>query len=407
MKNLRTIFLLTISISLLVSEFTFALGNDQPDTDDQHFSVIIGAFAIHRNAERFTNQAHHSNFNAKFKFNPNRNLFYVYTLTTDEKEVAMAEAQRLRRETVYIDAWVYQGILGEEKKSINQDIDPVTRQPMKEIPVISEVPVVNEVAQSQATPSVEPPVVEPPVERKSVFTPVGEDGKKFFFKFYNATNNEPINGEVEAIDTDRARKMGSFKTNETISLPSPKNTTGNITLVSNTFGYRKVLKELNYVEPEGEGITNDENAGIVVPFEMVRLRKGDIVVMYNVFFYKDAAVMLPESRFEVENLLSMMKENPKCKIRIHGHTNGNGTGRIISMGDPKNFFSLTGTTQKIGTAKALSQERANTIRAFLLNNGINENRMEVKAWGGKRPLYDKDSAKAKENVRVEIEILEE
>jgi len=33
--------------------------------------------------------------------------------------------------------------------------------------------------------------------------------------------------------------------------------------------------------------------------------------------------------------------------------------------------------------------------------------MEVKAWGGKKPIHDKMSQRAQENVRVEIEILED
>ncbi|HEY8935253.1 MAG TPA: OmpA family protein, partial [Cyclobacteriaceae bacterium] len=134
---------------------------------------------------------------------------------------------------------------------------------------------------------------------------------------------------------------------------------------------------------------------------------GDIVVLYNVFFFKDAAVMMPESKYEVDNLLEMMNENPKCRIRLHGHTNGNATGKIISMGETKNFFSLTGSKEGLGTAKALSQERASVIRDYLVENGIDTRRMEIKAWGGKRGLYDKESTKARENVRVEVEIIED
>jgi hypothetical protein len=33
--------------------------------------------------------------------------------------------------------------------------------------------------------------------------------------------------------------------------------------------------------------------------------------------------------------------------------------------------------------------------------------MEIKAWGGKRPIHDKMSNRAQENVRVEIEILQD
>jgi outer membrane protein OmpA-like peptidoglycan-associated protein len=141
---------------------------------------------------------------------------------------------------------------------------------------------------------------------------------------------------------------------------------------------------------------------------MARLKKGDIAVMYNVYFFKDASVMRPESRYEVNSLLDMLNENPKYKIRIHGHTNGNATGKIISMDkDTQNFFSLNDTKEGFGTAKQLSEERATIIRDYLTSNGIDAKRMEIKAWGGKKPIHDKLSTRAQENVRVEIEILQD
>jgi outer membrane protein OmpA-like peptidoglycan-associated protein len=117
--------------------------------------------------------------------------------------------------------------------------------------------------------------------------------------------------------------------------------------------------------------------------------------------------MLPESKYEINSLLQMMQENPAYKIRLHGHTNGNYTGKIIVMGENKNFFSLTGSKSTQGSAKDLSQSRAEIIKEYLVANGIDGSRVEVKAWGGKRPIYDKHSANAKRNVRVEVEILEQ
>ncbi|MBP9927510.1 MAG: OmpA family protein, partial [Cyclobacteriaceae bacterium] len=111
--------------------------------------------------------------------------------------------------------------------------------------------------------------------------------------------------------------------------------------------------------------------------------------------------------YEVGSLLEMMKENPKYKIRIHGHTNGNSAGKIVSMGDSKNFFMLTRDNKDgHGSAQKLSEERAMLIRQYLVENGIDANRMEVKAWGGKKPIYEVDHPAAQANVRVEIEILE-
>jgi outer membrane protein OmpA-like peptidoglycan-associated protein len=90
---------------------------------------------------------------------------------------------------------------------------------------------------------------------------------------------------------------------------------------------------------------------------------------------------------------------------IHGHTNGNAAGKIIRMDKPGNFYSLTNTSQGMGSAKKLSEERALLIREYLISSGVSPERMQVKAWGGKKPIHDKHAVRANENVRVEIEIL--
>ena len=81
--------------------------------------------------------------------------------------------------------------------------------------------------------------------------------------------------------------------------------------------------------------------------------------------------------------------------------------KYLTVGPEKNFFSLDGAKEGMGTAKDLSRNRAEVIKDYLVSNGIEASRMEIKAWGGKRPLFDKNSANAKRNVRVEVEILEE
>ena len=47
------------------------------------------------------------------------------------------------------------------------------------------------------------------------------------------------------------------------------------------------------------------------------------------------------------------------------------------------------------------------MKDYMASLGIDPNRMELKGWGGRRPIYDKNSANAKRNVRVAVEILED
>lgn len=93
---------------------------------------------------------------------------------------------------------------------------------------------------------------------------------------------------------------------------------------------------------------------------------------------------------------------------LHGHTNGNARGKIISMGEDQNFFSINGDVKEgYGSAKELSRKRAETIKNWLVANGIDANRIEITAWGGKRMIHDRHSNRAKHNVRVEVEVLED
>jgi outer membrane protein OmpA-like peptidoglycan-associated protein len=251
---------------------------------------------------------------------------------------------------------------------------------------------------------------QPPVEdAASAVADDNSEGTKFLFKIIRQSDQKKLQGDVDLIDVDRTRKMGTYKGNMIVKVASPASKSGNMALICEVFGYRKVQRELNYSDPEsGDDVIRDATGSVVVPFELTRLRKGDVAIMYNVYFFKDASIMRPESRYEVNSLLDMLNENQKYKIRLHGHTNGNATGKVISMGKGSDaFFALADTKEGFGSAKQLSEERATIIRAYLIKNGIDPSRMEIKAWGGKKPIHDKMSPRAAENVRVEVEILED
>lgn len=379
--------------------------------------VVIGAFKIQNNAIRFTNHAQKDlKLNAKFEMNLRRNLYYVYVLSTEDLTLAVQEAKRLRAESEFTDTWVYRGsfddVTGPEPIVIIPTVEtkpeeartPETTQEN----VATDPAATSEVKSVDSTAAVSAESSELPVET-AVAPDDSKEGTKFLFKISRATDLKRIRGDVDVIDVDRSRKMGTYKGNMAVKVSSPQSKSGNMSLICEVFGYRKVQREINYNDPEvGTDIIRDATGSVVVPFELERLKKGDIAVMYNVYFFKDAAVMRPESRYEVNSLLDMLNENTKYRIMIHGHTNGNAAGKIISMNkDTQNFFSLTDTKEGFGSAKELSEQRAILMRDYMVNNGIDPKRMEIKAWGGKKPIHDKMSQRAQENVRVEIEILQD
>jgi outer membrane protein OmpA-like peptidoglycan-associated protein len=416
MKTIKLFALVGIFSTFLISLPTAASSVEQLSDEAPNY-VIIGAFKYYRNAVRFTQHASKDlKLNANYEINPSRNLYYVYVLSTASREQAITEARRLRDESEFKDTWVYYGTLGKQQRGspiTSVDINPVTGKAIEHISTDSTAPQ-KEVAETPApettvTPDAEAIDATTTASTKHQLT-LDDDvkGKAFIFKIFKAADNTPVEGEVDVVDPDKARKLGTFKGNMPVRIAQPTGASGDIALACEVFGYRKVQRTVDYASPDGEDISMDNEGAIVIPFELVRLQKGDIAVMYNVYFYKDAGIMRPESLYEVTSLMEMLLENPKYKIKIHGHTNGGAAGKIISMGDKStNYFSLSNTKDGYGSAKKLSEERALVIKKFLESKGIDPKRMEIKAWGGKRPIHDKHHTRAQENVRVEIEILED
>lgn len=410
--NFKLFALVGIFLTIVFSTPTLATLSEQIPSDERPNYVVIGAFRVYKNAVRFTATAHKNlKRDVKFEMNPHRKLYYVYVLSTEDQDLAINEARRLREESSFRDTWVYFGNLGARAASaadagfVGQDIHPVTTEKMPSVQQ-DDLPVV--------TASYAPDAVAPSSSSPSV-TSVGDDrmralddvsGRNFLFKVFRVSDNTDVDGDVDAIDTEKTKKFGTYKANVPVRLPDSR--LNHVSFVCEVFGYRKVQRDIDYENPEGEGITKDESGAVVIPFELMRLQKGDIAVMYNVYFFKDAAVMRPESRYEVNSLLEMLNENAKYRIKLHGHTNGNAAGKIISMSKKsENYFSLHDTHEGVGSAKQLAGERAEVIRKYMISNGIDPSRIEIKAWGGKRPIHDKHSNRAQENVRVEVEILED
>ena len=64
----------------------------------------------------------------------------------------------------------------------------------------------------------------------------------------------------------------------------------------------------------------------------------------------------------------------------------------------------------MGSAAAnlkLSQDRANTVKAYLLTKGIDPDRVTAKGYGMSNPIADNKTAEGKaQNRRTEVKILE-
>jgi outer membrane protein OmpA-like peptidoglycan-associated protein len=105
----------------------------------------------------------------------------------------------------------------------------------------------------------------------------------------------------------------------------------------------------------------------------------------NVHFDSDKASLRPDSYEQLKQLLEWLQRHEEIKIEIAGHTDNIGT--------------------EVHNLK-LSQDRANTIRIYLISKGINANRLTAKGYGATVPVADNSTEEGRQlNRRTEVRIL--
>lgn len=112
---------------------------------------------------------------------------------------------------------------------------------------------------------------------------------------------------------------------------------------------------------------------------------GEKLKLENLNFYNHSDIVRKESRPILEDLLQIMKANENLKIEIHGH--------ICCMIDDSHQIALL---------------RAKMVYNFLIQNGVNKNRLSFKSFGSAKPIYplpEKNEEERDANRRVEIMVI--
>lgn len=375
---------ISLWIVALVSLFTPAVAQNPGD----QFYVTIGVFAKQENAVRLASKANYVGFNSQYAINPAKNLYYVYVFQSDDKRKAYAFLIKLKAETSYKDAWIFTGLLGSDQPQVQ--IEPVispVKDPIKD-PVKTDVP---------------------PVKKDSTIiakgVPKKAKGKFFNFKFINEDGNE-VRGEIHLAESKTATQYQAFKANELVDVPAPRNPAGDYFVSTIAPGYRALETNINFKDPLPSSSGTGSDGEIIIPLSLVKAKRGDYIEFNDVSFYRNSVIMQPKSQDELNGLADLMKENLNYKVKVHAHCNGNESRDIISLGTSKKFFENDpGNEKKTGSAKELTELRAEAVRRFLVSQGISVDRILTKGEGGKMMVYPQTSVYANYNDRVEIEII--
>ncbi|MBK7945009.1 MAG: OmpA family protein [Flavobacteriales bacterium] len=193
------------------------------------------------------------------------------------------------------------------------------------------------------------------------------------------TNGSPVEADVELFDLSTGKlataaysdpKTGEFL----VCLPSGRS----YALNAGAEGY--LFFSENYDVAAG---TAKEPVTLEVPLSP--LTRGSVIALRNIFFNTASYDLLPASNAELDKLVKLLKANPTLRIELGGHTDNVGN-------DAAN--------------QKLSEQRANTVRDFVVKQGIDGARITAKGYGETKPVATNDTEEGRaQNRRTEVRVL--
>lgn len=182
-----------------------------------------------------------------------------------------------------------------------------------------------------------------------------------------------ISGKFTAANRERFLLVGNFFDNENttfVEVPNPDdNMFNNAYYLIDDIG----LWQLN-VLPEPETLADQ-------PMEV-----GQVIRLDRIYFEFDKWNLLSASFEELDELFNLLEKYPSMKIAIHGHTDSRGS----------NSYNFT-----------LSDNRTESVYDYLLNKGIERDRIQYEGFGESKPIATNDSDDGRQmNRRVEFVVLE-
>ena len=186
-------------------------------------------------------------------------------------------------------------------------------------------------------------------------------------------------------DVPHAKKTLTF-----VGVKKPKN---KIKVVTDTYG------EVSFHIPREdsykilcESLTGPFECG-ETPYVSLTASTGGVTVVFDdtraeltgVTFKAGSAELVPSSLKTLNSAIAGLKRNTKAKVEIEGHTSSEGSDELN---------------------QTLSEERAASVRAYMINKGISPDRVTAVGYGSSRPKADNATeAGRKANRRIEIRVI--
>jgi outer membrane protein OmpA-like peptidoglycan-associated protein len=205
------------------------------------------------------------------------------------------------------------------------------------------------------------------------------------FSLGDKNGTVPDDAQIIVTDNENGTVVGIYKPNKKTGkylfiLPPGRNY--NVTYEAK--GY--LFKSENLIVPK-----NSAFSSIKKEINLAPIKANESIVLNNVFFEFNSALITKDSKIELDKLFSLLANNPAINVEIQGHTDSKG----------RNSYN-----------KDLSQKRAESVRSYVIKKGISSKRVTAKGYGEKQPIARNENADGTDNEegralnrRIELKIL--
>jgi outer membrane protein OmpA-like peptidoglycan-associated protein/tetratricopeptide (TPR) repeat protein len=199
-------------------------------------------------------------------------------------------------------------------------------------------------------------------------------------RVYDARNMKGIKAVLQLIDLENSEVVMELESHPgegdyLISLPTDRDYALNVS----ADGYLFYSDHFTFagIHSQAEPLRRD------VPLKPVTV--GSVVVLQNIFYPTDSFQLEPESRAELNRMYDFLILNPAIRVEISGHTD--------NTGSPDHN-------------QELSEQRALSVVEYLVNRGIERNRLNAAGYGEMKPVADNETEEGRVlNRRTELKIV--
>jgi outer membrane protein OmpA-like peptidoglycan-associated protein len=195
----------------------------------------------------------------------------------------------------------------------------------------------------------------------------------------DSETNQYLSAEVDLIKLDTKELLSSVQ--------SDKNSGEYLMVITEGDEYGLYVDKPGYVfrSLSFDFILEKQTEPMIIDILLDPIKPGSSTVLSNIFFEFDKYDLMDKSYAELEQVMQFLNDNPTVKIGIGGHTDDKGTADYN---------------------KTLSLNRAKSVYNYLVEQGIEADRLKYKGYGSEKPIVPNDSEEnRRKNRRIDFVII--